>query len=478
MDVPRIDLCGAAGEVTGSGYLVDTGTVRVLVDFGMFQGRGATEARNRDLGPVRPELLDAVVLTHAHIDHSGRLPLLTAAAPESRWRIHATPATCDLTEILLEDSARIQESDAARDGEPPLYTAQDVSKVLGRFDPLPFGLWRTVAPGVSVRLRDSGHILGSASVEMRARVRDHDHRIVFSGDIGQRDTPLHRDPDAPDRAELMFLESTYGDRDHRPFSQTLDEFKEIICRASWEKSKVLIPSFAVGRTQILLHCLRKLYQSEECPRIPVWLDSPLATKATRLYGAYRNILDPPDEEVTPPNLESDLQSLRRSGDQPKRDPFEEQLHVVQSAQESRALNDSWEAGIIIAASGMCDGGRIVHHLKHHLWRKGVHVLMVGFMPAGSLGRRLIDGATSVRMLGRDIEVRAKIHTLGGFSAHAGKSGLIEWAEAVRPRGAPSSRIILTHGEDRARVPLSEALKGDAGSEIVMPQRGDSVALQV
>ena len=481
----RIDLCGAAGEVTGSGYLVDTGRARVLVDFGMFQGRGATDARNRDLGPVDPARLDAIVLTHAHLDHTGRLPLL-AERLRRECLIHATAPTIDLTRLILEDSARIQVGDHERDlrharagerVEAPLYARAEVESIAQRLRPVgvwtpesrrslahcPPGAmaggdgWHEVADGVRIRMRDAGHILGSASVEMDATGSAGTRRIVFSGDLGQRDTPIHPDPDPPSEADMAFLESTYGDRNHRPFGETVAEFQSIIRAAAWSRAKILIPAFAVGRTQILLWSLSELFRRHPMPRIPIYLDSPMAARASEIYRTH------------PCATDMETRRLQASGD------IElglRTLRVLETSEQSRALNEEWGSSIIIAGSGTCDGGRIMHHLLHNVWKHGVQMVATGFMPEGSLGRRLIEGARSVRILGRSVEVRARIRTLGGFSAHAGRDDLLWWHGHLQ--GAP--RTALTHGEQRQRESLAASLRDRGVRHVDLPVRGSSIEL--
>lgn len=460
----KISLCGAAGEVTGSGYLVDTGKARVLIDFGMFQGHDATQERNRSLGPVDASRLDAVVLTHAHIDHSGRLPLLVRGG--FKGKIFATPATIDVTDLLLRDSGHIQESDALREtrrnqrrGRPavePLYTLADVEATLPLLTPLEYDATREVTQGVTARLVDAGHILGSASVELKVRDGAAERTIVFSGDIGPKNMPLLRDPVRLASADLVFLESTYGDRDHRPIDQTITEFRDALVQTAWAKQKVLIPAFAVGRTQQLMYFIAELRESGQLPDIPVYLDSPMAIKATALYRAHSGLLD--HQALASRARPKFLQSLER-------------IRSLATAAESRSLNDTWDPCVIIAASGMCEGGRIVHHLKHNLWKHGVTVLITGYQAQGTLGRRLVEGAREVRIFGDDILVRAKIATLGGLSGHAGQTELLEWyAELAGSR----PRTILTHGEDRGRVPLAAKIKERHGVACELPGPGSSI----
>jgi metallo-beta-lactamase family protein len=463
----RISLCGAAREVTGSGYLVETATARVLVDFGMFQGGRAAETRNPILAPVDPLSLDAIVATHAHLDHTGRLPHLSSRG--LRRRIYATHATVDFTRLILADSARLQQADAERRSRRllragkgpvrPLYEPPDVETLLPLFSPLAYNERREVADGIQVRLVDAGHILGSASVEMTVREHGRERVVVFSGDVGLKGSPIVRDPTPLEHADLVFLESTYGDRDHRPQAETLQEFCEIMSRSVAERQKVLIPAFAIGRAQEILYRLAELVRGGSLGEIPVYLDSPMAIAATRLYAEHREQFD------------------EEAGALARRGPFLRELGGVRFTEtpaESRALNDSWDMGVIIAGSGMCEGGRIAHHLRHNLWRRNVAVLIVGFQAQGSLGRRLVDGAREVRIFGEKIVVRAAVHTLGGFSAHAGQSGLVEWAgHLARSRG----RFVLTHGEPKACEAPRAVLRTRLGIESECPGPGATISLE-
>lgn len=457
----KLTFHGAAGEVTGSCTLIETSRARVLVDFGMHQGGVESEIRNRrtTLQPlIQAGHPDAVVLTHAHIDHCGRMPML--AAWGYKGPIYTTPASADLTEILLRDSADIQESDAlrmtrarqraGREPAPPLYAVADVEKLLPLFRTIPYEQWTDIAPGVRLRFFDAGHILGSASAELRITENGQEKVIVFSGDLGPKGVPLLRDPTPPPPADVLILESTYGDRDHRPLRETVAEFEKIISESVWAKEKVIIPSFAVGRTQQLTYYLGELARSGRLPHFPVYVDSPLALSATDLYRRHPELFD------------TEARALLQQGECIFDCP---NLRFTRSAQESKQLNDMWGMAVIIAASGMCTGGRILHHLKHHLWRKGTHVVMVGYQAAGSLGRRLVEKAPRVRIMGEWIAVRAEIHTLGGFSAHAGRGELLDWASNVKSK----PRVFLNHGEDRARTALAQGLRERFGWESTLPE---------
>ncbi|MGD9789442.1 MAG: MBL fold metallo-hydrolase RNA specificity domain-containing protein [Phycisphaerales bacterium] len=444
------------GEVTGSSTLLETGRARVLIDFGLFQGGPGQDAKNRRRHDF--SRLDAVVLTHAHVDHSGRLPLLSSYGYTGP--IWCTPETIDLCRVMLRDSAQVQEADAREDTrrnlrrgkEPvePLYTKAEAEQVLGTFKPVRYGTPTEVAPGVRVRLVDAGHILGSASVEVTIEEGGGTKTIVFSGDIGVSNVPINHNPERFEHADLVVMESTYGDRDHRSREATVEEFRSIIHDAVWEHQRVFVPAFAVGRTQLLMYELAALGQSGRVPSFPVYIDSPLASEATEVYMKHRGSLD------------ADARAMFEYAEKPNSVPV---YTFLEKAEDSRRLNDMSGAAVVIAGSGMCTGGRIVHHLKHNLWRRDARVMIVGYQPSGSIGRRLAEGAGVVRVLGDWVKVRAKIHTLGGFSAHAGQSELVAWASSwakSRPR------VLLNHGEDYARLALATRLSRDLGVRAETP----------
>lgn len=451
-----IRFLGAMGEVTGSSTLLETGRARVLIDFGLFQGGPGQDAKNRRRHDF--SRLDAVVLTHAHVDHSGRLPLLSSYGYTGP--IWCTPETIDLCRVMLRDSAQVQEADAREDTrrnlrrgkEPvePLYTKAEAEQVLGTFKPVRYGTPTEVAPGVRVRLVDAGHILGSASVEVTIEEGGGTKTIVFSGDIGVSNVPINHNPERFEHADLVVMESTYGDRDHRSREATVEEFRSIIHDAVWEHQRVFVPAFAVGRTQLLMYELAALGQSGRVPSFPVYIDSPLASEATEVYMKHRGSLD------------ADARAMFEYAEKPNSVPV---YTFLEKAEDSRRLNDMSGAAVVIAGSGMCTGGRIVHHLKHNLWRRDARVMIVGYQPSGSIGRRLAEGAGVVRVLGDWVKVRAKIHTLGGFSAHAGQSELVAWASSwakSRPR------VLLNHGEDYARLALATRLSRDLGVRAETP----------
>jgi metallo-beta-lactamase family protein len=464
----RIAFCGAAGEVTGSGYLVETPTSRVLVDFGIFQGGPDARERSRSLGPVDPRRLDAVVLTHAHVDHSGRLPLLTAAGYAGP--VYASHATLDLTEILLADMARLEREDLKRTnrrrrraGEPelePLYTPADVDRLHSRARPLRIGQTEAIARGVRARPFEAGHILGSTSLELTVDDGGRERTLVFSGDVGPCGAPILRDPERPQRADLVVMESTYGGRDRAPPGETIERFKAIVEHAAKARERVIIPAFAVGRTQVILYYLAEAVREGRLPRdFPIYLDSPMADKATQVVIDHPELYD---EEATElrrrRQVRADLRGLR----------------VTESVQDSMALNDSDHPCIVISASGMCEGGRIVHHLRHNLWRPDANVLLVGYMAEGTLGRQLAEAVERVQIFGEDVVVRAQIHRLDGFSAHAGHSELLEWLRDVAPS---RPRVVLTHGEDAARAALADGIAARYGIAAERPRLDETVVLE-
>lgn len=459
-----ITLLGAAGEVTGSAYLVQTKQASVLVDFGLFQGRNLASSANQVPRELDPEDLDAVVLTHAHLDHTGRLPLLVRrgyAGP-----VYATPASLELTQLILQDSAKIQEQDAERDNRkraekdkpplPPLYTVADVAGVVALFKPLPYRQPVKIAPGVSVRMYEAGHILGSTSIEMTLEDSGVRKVVVFSGDIGPRNAPILRDAECLSRADLVFMESTYGDHDHRSLADTVKEFRELVTGAVASKGRILVPTFAVGRAQQIMYHLSGMFEDKVVDPFPVILDSPMAIEATRIHQAHPELFDDEMKE--------------RSARGEFRKNMAHVRHSV-TADESRALNDLPGPCLIMAGAGMCNAGRILHHLRHSLSREGNVVLIVGYQSPGSLGRLLIEGATTVTMFGERIPVRAVTHSLGGFSAHAGQTDLMEWLSCLAPK---RPRLVLTHGEDRGRIPLAELIEKRFGIKARLPEMGEVV----
>ncbi|WP_369958936.1 MBL fold metallo-hydrolase RNA specificity domain-containing protein [Pseudomonas benzenivorans] len=464
-----LSFLGAIRQVTGSCYLIESRDgVRVLLECGMHQGRRQEEDSNRAPFPFEPAGLDAVIISHAHLDHSGLLPRLVAAG--YRGPIFATQPCCELMELMLLDSAHIQEKDAEwestwrmRQGKPPvkpLYTTKDTEKALALRHPLPYGKPHEVAKGVRVTYHDAGHILGSAIVELEVQDQQLTRRLVFSGDLGNSCSPLMCDPATLDRADLVLLESTYGDRDHRNNSETLDELAAILQQAHQDGGNVLIPSFAVGRTQDLLYYLGRFYQEGRLPQQVVFLDSPMAIRANAIYARYHTQFDRAHQ------AEIEARHVRRAED------WLPILRCTPTPDESMAINRIKSGAIIIAGSGMCNGGRIVHHFKHNLWRSDCHLVFPGFQARGTLGRAIVDGATTAKVLHQRIAVKAQVHTLGGFSAHAGQSQLLDWISHFSQR----PELYLVHGELEKMQALQQALHERLQWAAHIPEPGQQVAL--
>lgn len=462
----KIRLIGAAGgEVTGSAYVVETKSARVLVDCGMFQGGKKSESLNRP--PAKPNSkLDAVLLTHGHLDHSGRLPLLIKMG----WRgpVLVTPATGKLAALIARDSARLQAADAAREsrkrarmGKPPvepLYTVEEAEAVIGQFRDVPYKKPVQVAEGIQAIWSEAGHMLGSSSIQLIVRDNGADKRVVFSGDLGSTSIPLLRKFEPFHTADMVFVESTYGDRDHRPFRETVDEFVAVVKNAAKAGGKMIVPTFAVGRAQLLTALLAWMFRKKNVHPFPIFLDSPMAIEATKIYAQHRELFD---DAMTKFIQEKPLREDLRS------------MTMTATADQSKQINDQTGTCFIMAGAGMCNGGRILHHLRQNLWKPETQVLMVGYQGRGSLGRRLIEGEKMVRIHGENIAVRATIHTLGGFSAHAGQTDLLDWLGTIAPS---RPRVVITHGEDRQRKALSEQVRRRFKLDSVMPQMGDVIEL--
>lgn len=468
----RISFLGAAKEVTGSCYLIEAAGRRFLVDCGLFQG--GNEAVRKNLAafalafPLKA--LDFVVVTHAHLDHSGLLPRLAALG--FKGPVFATAATCDLLEILLLDSAHIQEKEAewenrhrrerhVRRGwdQAPLYTVNQARECLRQLRRCDYD--RVEEPLAEVRLvfRDAGHILGSAIVELWLSEAGVTRKLVFSGDLGQPGRPVLRDPTPIAAADALIIESTYGNRLHRSLAETEDELVHALDDTLHRKrGNVIMPAFAVGRTQEVLYVLTDLVRRGRLPSMTIYVDSPMATAATELTWRHRELLDSETLDL--------IDWQRRHPDRP-------QVRFVETVEESIALNEIRSGAVIIAASGMCDAGRVKHHLRHNIDRRECSVLITGFQAAGTLGRRLVDGARRVRIFGEELPVRADVYTIGGLSAHADQAALLGWLKGF---ARPPEHCFVVHGEAPTAMDFAAAVRGLGWKEVAVPEYGDSVCL--
>ena len=444
----KIQFFGATEEVTGSCALITVGKRRILLDCGLFQGTDIEEQRNYQAFPFNPSKIDAVILSHAHIDHSGRLPLLLKAG--FKGHIYTHRASRDLCNILLQDSAYLNEKDAeienrkrARKGLKsiePLYTQTDAKKVIRKCKGLEYGKRYELYPEIEFCLRDAGHILGSAIIELWLTQGEETRKITYSGDLGHVDIPILRNPEFIDKSDWVIMETTYGDRCHRPASETVDEIDNAIKAARQDGGNILIPAFAVGRTQEILYLFSQYYDQWNLHEWNIFLDSPMAIATTETYLKYTELYD------------EDAQRLIQNR---SFDDILPRLHISRTANQSMQLNKIQSGAIIIAGSGMCTGGRIKHHLKHNIWKRACHLMIVGFQARGTLGRTLVDGAKKIRLWGETINVAAHIHTIGGLSAHADQHGLYKWYDAFKNK----PRLILVHGEKEAMSQFSDYLTG-------------------
>lgn len=460
----ELEFYGAAGYVTGSCHILRVGGRTVLLDCGMIQGGDREEAKNADPFPFEAADIDAVVLSHAHIDHSGRLPLLVKRG--FRGTIHAQNATVALIRILLADCADLEDSRVRRmnrrreeKNQPllaPLYTQADVTKTLTQVRGQAYGETTEVVPGVSVRFYDAGHIMGSAVASLSLAENGRQQTLVFSGDLGQYDSPILEDPESPPGADRVIMESTYGDRRHRGREKSLAEMGQVFLDAWEEGGNVLIPAFAVGRSQEVLYHLGRNFEAWGIDRWHIFLDSPLGIEASEIYWDYENLFDAEAkrifrEEVVMPKLPN--------------------LHFTRSPEESRVINRLRSGAIIIAGSGMCNGGRILHHFRHNIERRETHILFTGYQPPGTLGRRIIDGANTVRIYKETFQVRAQTHTIGGMSAHGDQADLLRWYQGMEGRPA----VHLVHGDQEAAASLQQRLL-EVGAAAEVADAGQVVEL--
>ena len=458
---PKVTFWGAAHTVTGSMHLVEANGLRILIDVGLFQGRRA-EARERNSSfPFEPSSIDAVLISHAHIDHIGNLPHLVNAGFEGP--IFCTPATRDLMSVMLEDAAKIQEEDAAylnrkRHGEPlivPLYQRRDVVRTMRLVQSVPYRRKADIQHRIEFEFRDAGHLLGSAMIHLRIPGATGDKTITFTGDLGRRKQPILRDPAQVPAADLLISESTYGGRDHPPIELLADDLLDVIRRTFDRGGKVMVPAFSLGRTQNLLYFLHGLIAEGKLGRIPIFVDSPLAMRATEVYRLHPECYD----EETSMLLADDPNLFGH-----------ELVRYVRDAEESKALNGRKDSCVVIAASGMCESGRILHHLKHNISDPKNSVLIIGYQAPNTLGRRLVEKRPEVRIHDRMVPLNAEVAVLNGFSSHADRH---DFDDFLGPIAGDVGKVRLVHGEADQATALAEVLKRKGFRDIAYPDRGDT-----
>ncbi|MDQ6612942.1 MAG: MBL fold metallo-hydrolase [Gemmatimonadota bacterium] len=464
----HIEFIGAAREVTGSCHLLHVNGRIIALDCGLFQGRRAESRIKNEKLPIDPEKLDAIVLSHAHIDHAGRLPFLVSRG--FRQTIWATAATRDLCAVMLADSANIQERDAeflARRGQPhapPLYTLEDATRTQKQMVGVPYEKWFDVVPGVRAQFVEAGHILGSASVIVELQENGDTKRLVFSGDVGRNGLPIIRDPAPPKGgAHVVIMESTYGNRDHESVEGARDQLGKTVRETAARGGRVIIPSFAVGRTQELVYDLHALHRAGQIPSIPIVVDSPLAFNATAVFELHPEVFDSTEDLI---RITRDLFDF----------PL---MRFTREVSESKALNAAHGPMVIISASGMAESGRILHHLLHGASDPRNTILIVGFQAEHTLGRRIVERRPSLRIFGDDVALRAQVEILNGYSAHGDRTELHRWLNAIRDDGIrvgqAMPRVHLVHGEPAAQDAFAVALRAD-GYNVDAPSPGDTRAI--
>jgi metallo-beta-lactamase family protein len=462
----QVTCLGATRTVTGSSFLLETANTRFLVDCGMFQGGKEIEKRNWATRKFRPQDIKYILLTHAHMDHSGLIPKIVKDG--FRGKILCTKATFELCRIMLRDSAHIQEMEAEwenrknfRSGQKPvtpLYTSEDAEQSLSFFQPMEPEECALIGPDTEICFRKAGHILGASFLDIRFKEQGLKGKVVFSGDIGRQEALIVPDPDIIEEADFLFVESTYGNREHKSLEESKTELLSAILEGIKNKEKIIIPAFAIERTQEILYVLHEFRKKGLIPSIPVYVDSPLAISATEIFKKYPEYFD---EEMT---------RLLAQGENPLDFP---ELRYSRTAEESMAINRLQGAAIIIAASGMCNAGRIKHHLKHNLWKTGAQIVIIGFQAQGTLGRAIVDGAKKVRIFQEDVVVRAKIHTIGGFSAHADQKELLAWLGHFTN---PNLKVFVIHGEESVSLAFAELVQKTFSFQAQVPRWQESLSL--
>ncbi|MDD4352485.1 MAG: MBL fold metallo-hydrolase [Candidatus Gracilibacteria bacterium] len=461
----QIQFLGAADEVTGSSHLVTVNGKRILLDCGMFQGHRKESIMKNFAFLFDPTEITAVILSHAHIDHSGRLPLL--AKNRYRGPVYATKATADLCQYMLRDSAYIQEKDAeylnrkfpSKETLEPLYITEHAEQILEQFSPQNYAEWFEVTDGVRAKFLDAGHILGSAITILEITENGATHLLGFTGDLGRDDLPILRDPQIPEKLDYLITESTYGDRLHAPFPDAEKELERVINETIARGGKIIIPAFAMERTQEIVYALHLLHQARRIPPLPIYVDSPLATNVTEVFGRH---MEDFDDHAWDNFLEQNT------------DPFSfGNLKYTHSVDESKELNQKHGPIIIISASGMCENGRIVHHLRNNVEDHRNTILIVGYMAEGTLGRKLVEKAPAVKIFGQELKLNAKIEIIDAFSAHADKRGLLKWIGQIKGL----QQVFVCHGEQQSALSFANTLKNELGLQhVIVPAWREKIDL--